>query len=120
MAAPPPARLAAARKAAMARAPAKQVRAILFWNICAVLPVLLLIVLSIWGGTYPFGPESFLTEDLKYQYIDFFTWYREVLTGDANIFYSFAQGMGSNTWGLFSYYLASPFNLIILLFDEAY
>lgn len=101
-------------------APAKRVRTVLFWSICAALPVLLLIVLSIWGGTYPFGPESFLTEDLKYQYIDFFTWYREVLTGDANIFYSFAQGMGSNTWGLFSYYLASPFNLIILLFDEAH
>ena len=81
---------------------------------------MVLVVLSIWGGVYPFGPESFLTEDLKYQYIDFFTWFRHVLTGEANIFYSFAQGMGSNTWGLYSYYLASPFNLIILLFDEAH
>ena len=68
----------------------------------------------------PLAPESFLTEDLKYQYIDFFTWFRHVLTGEANIFYSFAQGMGSNTWGLYSYYLASPFNFIILLFDEAH
>ena len=81
---------------------------------------MILVVLSIWGGVYPFGPESFLTEDLKYQYIDFFTWFRHVLTGEANVFYSFAQGMGSNTWGLYSYYLASPFNLIILLFDEAH
>lgn len=72
------------------------------------------------AGLYPFGPESFLTEDLKYQYIVFFTWFRRVLTGEADIFYSFAQGMGSNTWGLYSYYLASPFNLIILLFDEAH
>ena len=80
---------------------------------------MVLVVLSIWGGVYPFGPESFLTEDLKYQYIDFFTWFRHVLTGEANVFYSFAQGMGSNTWGLYSYYLASPFNFIILLFDEA-
>jgi len=81
---------------------------------------MVLVVLSIWGGVYPFGPESFLTEDLKYQYIDFFTWFRHVLTGEANVFHSFAQGMGSNTWGLYSYYLASPFNLIILLFDEAH
>lgn len=81
---------------------------------------MVLVVLSIWGGVYPFGPESFLTEDLKYQYIDFFTWFRHVLTGETNVFYSFAQGMGSNTWGLYSYYLASPFNLIILLFDEAH
>lgn len=92
----------------------------LFWAACLALPVMVLVVLSIWGGVYPFGPESFLTEDLKYQYIDFFTWFRHVLTGEANVFYSFAQGMGSNTWGLYSYYLASPFNLIILLFDEAH
>lgn len=92
----------------------------LFWAACLALPVMVLVVLSIWGEVYPFGPESFLTEDLKYQYIDFFTWFRHVLTGEANVFYSFAQGMGSNTWGLYSYYLASPFNLIILLFDEAH
>lgn len=92
----------------------------LFWATCLALPVMVLVVLSIWGGVYPFGPESFLTEDLKYQYIDFFTWFRHVLTGEANVSYSFAQGMGSNTWGLYSYYLASPFNFIILLFDEAH
>ena len=98
----------------------QRARSALFWVACAALPVLLLLALSAWGGIYPLGPESFLTEDLKYQYIDFFTWFRHVLTGEANIFYSFAQGMGSNTWGLYSYYLASPFNLIILLFDEAH
>lgn len=97
----------------------QRARSALFWVACAALPVLLLLALSAWGGIYPLGPESFLTEDLKYQYIDFFTWFRHVLTGEANVFYSFAQGMGSNTWGLYSYYLASPFNFIILLFDEA-
>lgn len=100
--------------------PVNRLGSIVFWFACLALPVLILVVLSMWGGVYPFGPESFLTEDLKYQYIDFFTWFRRVLTGEANIFYSFAQGMGSNAWGLYSYYLASPFNLIILLFDEAH
>lgn len=102
------------------QASSNRLKTALFWAACLALPVMVLIVLSIWGGVYPFGPESFLTEDLKYQYIDFFTWFRHVLTGEANVFYSFAQGMGSNTWGLYSYYLASPFNLIILLFDEAH
>lgn len=101
-------------------ATANRLKSALFWAACLALPVVVLVALSIWGGVCPFGSESFLTEDLKYQYIDFFTWSRRVLTGEANIFYSFAQGMGSNAWGLYSYYLASPFNLIILLFDEAH
>ncbi len=103
-----------------ASVPTNRLGSFIFWIACAALPIVMLCAISAWGGVYPLGPESFLTEDLKYQYIDFFTWFRRVLTGEANIFYSFAQGMGSNTWGLYSYYLASPFNLIILLFDEAH
>ncbi len=43
-----------------------------------------------------------------------------MLAGETNISYSFAQNMGSNAWGLYSYYLAITFSLIILLFDEAH
>lgn len=75
-------------------------------------------LLLAWGGVYPFGPESFLTEDLKYQYIDFFTWYRSVLLGEESLFYTFGTSLGSDTWALFSYYLASPFNLLVVFFDE--
>ena len=90
----------------------------LFWLGCFAAPIALLVFVSIWNGVYPFGAESFLTEDLKYQYIDFFTWYRRMLLGDGNIFYSFSQALGSNTWGLFSYYLSSPFNLLVVFFDN--
>ena len=72
--------------------------------------------MSAWNGVYPFGPASFLTEDLLYQYVDFFTWFRAVLLGDESLFYSTAQALGANTWGLYSYYLASPFNLLVALF----
>lgn len=93
-------------------------RTLLFWAVCFTLPIAMLAVQSVWAGTYPFGAQSFLADDLRYQYIDFFTWYRSLLCGQGSIFYSFAQGMGSNTWGLYSYYLASPFNLVTLLFDQ--
>ena len=80
-------------------------------------PVVMLCAVCVLSGVYPFGSESFLTEDLKYQYIDFYAWLKRVISGDASVFYSLSQGMGSNTWGIFSYYLSSPFNLLILLFD---
>lgn len=55
-----------------------------------VLAVALFALLLAWGGVYPFGTESFLTEDLKYQYIDFFTWYRSVLFGGQSLLYTFS------------------------------
>ena len=90
---------------------------ICFWLACFCVPIAMLCALAYATDVYPFGSVSFLTEDLKYQYIDFFTWYRRVLLGQESIFYSTAQGLGCNTWGLYSYYLASPFNFLILLFD---
>lgn len=69
------------------------------------------------GGIYPFGATSFLTEDLSYQYIDFFTWCKRVLSGEVSIFYTTTMSLGQNTWGIYSYYLASPFNLLLLAFD---
>ena len=88
-----------------------------FWCVCALVPIVMLCAIACMRNVYPFGGFSFLSEDLNFQYIDFFTWYRRVLLGQESIFYSTAQGLGCNTWGLYSYYLASPFNLLILLFD---
>lgn len=89
-----------------------------FYAVCFAFSIALFVALAIAGHIYPFGDSSFLTEDLKYQYIDFFAWFRRVLLGEANLRYSFAQGLGMNTWGLYSYYLASPFNLLCVLFPQ--
>ena len=106
------------RGATMASSRTRGIAAALGWGALGFsLPVALLAAVSAWNGVYPFGSESFLTEDLRYQYVDFFTWFRAVLLGDESLFYSTAQALGSNTWGLYSYYLASPFNLLLPLFE---
>lgn len=87
-----------------------------FYAACFVFSVALFVALAAAGHIYPFGDNSFLADDLKYQYIDFFSWFHRVLLGEANLRYSFSQGLGMNTWGLYSYYLASPFNLLCALF----
>lgn len=87
-----------------------------FYPACFAFSVALFVALAVAGHVYPFGDNSFLTNDLKYQYIDFFAWFRRVLLGEASLRYSFSQGLGMNTWGLYSYYLASPFNLLCALF----
>lgn len=89
-----------------------------FYASCFAFTVTLFVALAAAGHVYPFGDNSFLAGDLKYQYIDFFAWFRRVLLGEANLRYSFSQGLGMNTWGLYSYYLASPFNLLCVLFPK--
>lgn len=76
-------------------------------------------MVSFWvKGIAPFG-DGFITNwDCYTQYVDYFDWYRRVLTDGANVFYSFGKSMGGNTFGLFAYYLASPLNLLIVFFPE--
>lgn len=77
---------------------------------------------------YPLGEYSFLQSDLKAQYAPFLALLRSKLTEagsvtDGHILsylsYSFRLGLGKNFTGSYGYYMASPFNLIYLLFDEA-
>ena len=67
----------------------------------------------------PFGENSVLISDLEAQYAPFLFMYRNMIlnaTSLKEMLYSFSLGMGKNMAGTFGYYLASPLNLLILLF----
>lgn len=67
----------------------------------------------------PFGSETMLTVDLGQQYIDFFSLYKETLTHEPGmLLYSFEKALGGEMIGLWAYYLLSPFNIILLFFNE--
>jgi len=68
-------------------------------------------------GAFPFGSSSVLTVDLGQQYIDFFAYLRQTLLGNpGQLFYAFNKGLGGDMFGVFAYYLLSPFNLLVVLF----
>lgn len=58
------------------------------------------------------------SNDCFEQYIPFFSAYYDVLTEGDSIFYSLTGAMGYDFWSVFSYYLACPLNLLILLFGK--
>lgn len=89
-----------------------------YYLCCFLATCIVFVAASALCGLYPLGPEMFVISDARLQYIDFFAWYKDIFRGDANVFYMATQGMGSASIGLFSYYLASPVNLLALLFDE--
>ena len=69
-------------------------------------------------GMEPFGTKTAAIDDAKIQYIDFFTYYVDVLHGVRSLTYDFSNMLGGSSVGMFSYYLASPFNLLLYFFGK--
>lgn len=71
-------------------------------------------------GEYPFGDVHMLAGDydLAYQYANLLTWFQNVLLGDANLMYSQGKSLGGNMFVTYSYYVASPLNLLLGLFPR--
>ena len=70
-------------------------------------------------GVYPVGNKSILMVDLHHQYAPLLSELRYMLTeGKLDLSYNFHIGMGSSFLPAFAYYLASPFNLLLVFFEE--
>ncbi|HHT25215.1 MAG TPA: YfhO family protein [Clostridiaceae bacterium] len=67
---------------------------------------------------YPFGSKHILTIDLYHQYAPFLRELRSKLLSSDSLFISWSGGMGFNFFAVITYYLASPFNFLLLLFSE--
>ncbi len=75
------------------------------------LPILIFLVYFI---LYKMHYKDFFVADLHEQYSNFFYYYKDVLNGNASIFYSFYKGLGGSMLGTFIYYLSSPLNLLLI------
>ena len=93
------------------------------WNYLALsfaLPTLGMLVLMIVTGCVPFGKYSMLYSDMYHQYFPFFKAFREALLSGDSLLYNWSVGMGMDYLGLYSYYLASPLNLLTVLMPESW
>lgn len=83
-------------------------------------PVIIMIIIFIQRGIFPFGEESFLRTDMYHQYAPFFSEFQYKLRNGGSLLYSWDVGMGVNFAALYAYYLASPFNWFLILCPKAY
>lgn len=90
----------------------------LFWLIAFLAPGLLYLLVWILLGGYPFGERNILIWDMNQQYVDFFLYLKNLLKGEAGLAYSFSKSLGGTNIGLYSYYLSSPLNLIVVFFND--
>ena len=82
-------------------------------------PVLVMILVFIGRGIFPFGDASFLRTDLYHQYAPFFQEFRTKLTTGDSLLYSWNIGAGTNFSSLYAYYLASPINWVLLIVPQS-
>lgn len=89
-------------------------------RIAFFVPVVIMIIIFIQRGIFPFGDESFLRTDMYHQYAPFFSEFQYKLRNGGSLLYSWDIGMGVNFAALYAYYLASPFNWLLILCPKAF
>ncbi len=70
-------------------------------------------------GVWPIGDKSVMIVDMHHQYAPLLAELRDMLLHGGSPLYSFEVGLGASFLPLFGYYLASPFNLLLVLFPES-
>ncbi len=83
-----------------------------------LIPVLILIIIYIFRGIYPFGDNCYLTSDMYHQYAPFYMEMYNKIMNMSSFYYSWHTGMGVNFIGLYAYYLSSPVNWLLFLSPE--
>lgn len=71
------------------------------------------------NGIAPFGTKTLAVADARIQYLDFFAYLKDVMAGRNSIGYTFGKTLGGSNVGVLSYYLTSPFNLLLVFFDKS-
>ncbi len=88
--------------------------------IAFILPILAFYFGFVAHGLWPFGNKHLLAYDLYHQYAPFLLELkRKILSGDG-LFFSWSGGLGVNFYSIFTYYAASPLNLLTVLFPDRY
>ena len=78
-----------------------------------VLTAVFMLVIFAFNGMYPFGDVSIAWSDGFGQFIPLLAEFKDVLDGQSSFFFNFQISGGSNFYGIYLYYLVSPFTFLV-------
>ncbi len=84
-----------------------------------IIPFMLMLAVYLCMSKHPFGNQSVLTLDMQAQYVYYFEALRRLLTEGGSWLYSWERTLGGEFMGIVAYYLASPFNLLLVVFPKS-
>ena len=87
----------------------------------ALIPMVLFYLIYLIGQqVYPFGDGTVLVLDLNGQYVSFYEGLYNILHGEADLLYSFSRNLGGEFLGIYDYYVASPFAMLLALLPQRF
>lgn len=69
-------------------------------------------------GLYPFGSRTASWCDMNQQVVPLLCQFKDILDGKSGMFLSMKNASGMNFWGVFFFFLASPFTLIVKFVEK--
>ncbi len=85
----------------------------------AIIVFAIIMIVYFIKNIYPFGSSFIAWGDMHAQVLALYYSFYDVIYNGKSLFIDFTSGVASNIYGNFSYYITSPFTLIILLFKRA-
>ncbi len=89
----------------------------IYWVPACVTAFIFIILFAVFEYV-PFGDQTLATMDADICYLDYFAYLKDVLCGKNSIAYSFSKMLGGTNIAVFSYYLSSPFHLLVVFFRK--
>ena len=83
-----------------------------------LITAIIMLLLFALNGMYPFGEVSIAWSDGIGQFIPLLDVLKDVLDGRSSLLFNFQVSGGTNFFGIFFYYLSSPFNLLVKFVDK--
>ncbi len=91
---------------------------ILMYGLSFMMPIIMMAVISVILGMYPFGERTILISDMNKQFNDYFAYFKTIVTGENDLIYTFSKNLGGDMVGFSAYYLQNPFLFMLLLFPN--
>lgn len=79
----------------------------------------LLLAIYAMKGLFPFGENTISWCDMNQQVVPLLCELRDILTGQQSLFYHLQNAGGMNFWGVFLFFIASPFSFLVLLVKKS-
>ncbi len=91
----------------------------LIWLLPPVVVLVAMLVTFKVNGLYPFTSKTIAWCDMEQQVIPLLLQFKDVLAGKEGFFFSFKNAGGMNFFGVFFFFLASPFSFLVAFVDKA-